>query len=230
MIDDILKTVTTKLDDGTYLFVADHPVGVKSRVQDMIQLLSGKSNEVLIVGILGMGGSGKTTIAKAIYNEINQNFDGKSFLANIREVWDQDNGQVYLQEQLLSGILKTRRMKLNNIELGKTIIKESLCQKRALVVLDDINNLDQLHSLCGSRDWFGQGSRIIITTQDKHLLNVLQVDNTYRLEEMEEGESLELFSWHAFKQATPAPDFVELSKRVVAYSRRLPLALEVLGS
>ncbi|XP_061376306.1 uncharacterized protein LOC133318335 [Gastrolobium bilobum] len=230
LIGDILKTVTTKLDDGTYLFVADHPVGVESRVQDMIQLLSGKLNEVLIVGILGMGGIGKTTIAKAIYNEINQNFEGKSFLANIREVWDQDNGQVCLQEQLLSGILKTRRMKLHNIELGKTIIKESLCQKRALVVLDDINNLDQLNALCGNREWFGQGSRLIITTRDEHLLNVLQVDNIYRMKEMEDSESLELFSWHAFKQAAPIADFIELSRRIVAYSGRLPLALEVLGS
>ncbi|XP_057451408.1 disease resistance protein RUN1-like isoform X2 [Lotus japonicus] len=230
MISDIVKTVTTRLDDNTYLFVADHPVGVESRVQDMVQLLSGKSNEVRIVGILGMGGSGKTTIAKAIYNEINQNFDGKTFLANIREVWDQDDGRVYLQEQLLSGILRTRRMKLHTIELGKTIIKEKLCHKRALVVLDDINNLDQVNALCGSREWFGQGSRLIITTRDEHLLKVLQVDHIYRTQEMDESESLELFSWHAFKQAAPNADFVGLSRMVVAYSGRLPLALEVLGS
>ncbi|KAK7273962.1 hypothetical protein RIF29_15030 [Crotalaria pallida] len=230
LIGDILTTVTTKLDDGAYLFVADHPVGVQSHVHAMTQLLSGSSNEVLIVGILGMGGSGKTTIAKAIYNEINKNFEGRSFLANIREIWGQDNGQVNLQEQLLSGVMKTRRVKLLNIELGKTIVKESLCSKRALVVLDDIHNLDQLNALCGSRDWFGRGSRIIITTRDEHLLNILQVDNIYRMKEMEENESLELFSWHAFKQATPTPDFVELSRRVVEYSGRLPLALEVLGS
>ncbi|XP_057431921.1 disease resistance protein RUN1-like isoform X2 [Lotus japonicus] len=230
MIGDILKTVTARLDDSAYLVVADHPVGVESRVQDMIQLLSGKSNEVRIVGILGMGGSGKTTIAKAIYNEINQNFEGKCFLPNIREAWDQHDGRVALQEQLLSGILRNRRMKLHSIELGKAIIKERLCHKRALVVLDDINSLDQLKALCGSREWFGQGSRLIITTRDEHLLKVLQVVHIYRTQEMDESESLELFSWHAFKQVAPPADFIELSRRVVAYSGRLPLALEVLGS
>ncbi|RDX69736.1 TMV resistance protein N, partial [Mucuna pruriens] len=47
---------------------------------------------------------------------------------------------------------------------------------------------------------------------------------------MKEGESIELFSWHAFKQASPREDFVELSRNVIRYSSGLPLALEVLGS
>jgi hypothetical protein len=50
------------------------------------------------------------------------------------------------------------------------------------------------------------------------------------MKEMNAGESVELFSWHAFKEATPREDFVEISKNVVEYCRGLPLALEVLGS
>ncbi|BAT97318.1 hypothetical protein VIGAN_09072200 [Vigna angularis var. angularis] len=47
---------------------------------------------------------------------------------------------------------------------------------------------------------------------------------------MNVDESIELFSWHAFKQASPKEDFIELSRNVVAYAGGLPLALEVLGS
>ncbi|RDY00842.1 Disease resistance protein RML1B, partial [Mucuna pruriens] len=141
LIGDIFKTVLTKLDNRTTYLLE-------------------------ITQNLGHGRNWKTTIARA-----NQNLGDKSFLANLRAVWDQDGDKVYLQEQLLSGVLKTRRMNLHNIELGRIIIRESLRQKRKLFVLDDINNLDQLNALCESR------SGLIFTTADEHLLNVLQEDN-----------------------------------------------------
>ncbi|KAK4270151.1 hypothetical protein QN277_023230 [Acacia crassicarpa] len=231
LIDDVVETISRKLDSED-LFVAPHPVGVKPRMQDIIKLLNNKSKEVIIVGIWGMGGIGKTTIAKAIFNKIGQTFEGKSFLSNVREVWKQDNGQLDLQKQILSSIFNERRVKLTSIEMGATIIKKMLCKKRVLVVLDDVDNEDQLKALCGSHGWFGQGSRIIITTRDEWLLKILDVEDhkIYNMKEMNDDESLELFSWHAFNQPFPEGDFLEFSKRIVSYSGGLPLAFEVLGS
>ncbi|CAL5186047.1 unnamed protein product [Lathyrus oleraceus] len=229
VIKDIVENVT-RLLDKTDLFIANNPVGVESRVQDMIQLLEqDQSNNVLLLGMWGMGGVGKTTIAKAIYNEIGRNFEGRSFLANIREVWEQNVGQVNLQEQLLFDICKEMTTKIQSIENGKIILKERLCHKRILIVLDDVNTLDQLNALCGSHKWFGSGSRVIITTRDRHILRGNRVDQVYEMKNMDEKESIELFSWHAFKQASPTEDFVGISKNVVEYSGGLPLALEVLG-
>ena len=62
-----------------------------------------------------------------------------------------------------------------------------------------------------------------------HILRGRRVDKVFRMKGMNEDESIELFSWHAFKQASPRVDFIELSRNVVAYSSGLPLALEVLG-
>ena len=178
----------------------------------------------------GMGGIGKTTIAKAIYNKIGHSFDGKSFVANIREVWEQNIRQVYLQEQILFDVCKETSTKIHNIEEGKNKLKDILCNKRVLLVLDDVNTLDQLNALCGSHQWFGSGSRIIITTRDMNILRGNRVDEVYPMKKMGESESIELFSWHAFKQASPRKDFAEISRNVVDYSGGLPLALEVLGS
>jgi len=229
-INHIVEKVTLLLDK-TDLFVADNPVGIESRVQDMIQLLNTQqSNDVLFLGIWGMGGVGKTTIAKAIYNKVGRNFEARCFLANIRETWEHTSGQVSLQEQLMFDIFKETTTKIQSIESGKITLKDRLFPKRVLLVLDDVNSLDQLNALCGSRKWFGSGSRIIITTRDKHLLKGRRVDKIYTMKEMDENEAIELFSWHAFKQASPRKDFAGISKKIVEYSGGLPLALEVLGS
>ncbi|ESW05973.1 hypothetical protein PHAVU_010G008700 [Phaseolus vulgaris] len=229
-VKNIVKNVTSLLDK-TELFVANNPVGVESRVQEMVQLLEQKqSNDVLLLGVWGMGGIGKTTIAKAIYNKIGRNFEARSFLADIREVWGQEAGHVCLQEQLLFDIHKENNTKIHNIESGKIILRERLRHKRILLILDDVNKLQQLNVLCGNREWFGSGSRIIITTRDVHLLRGKRVDQVFSMKGMDVDESIELFSWHAFKQASPKEDFIELSRNVVAYSGGLPLALEVLGS
>ncbi|PNY01589.1 disease resistance protein (TIR-NBS-LRR class), partial [Trifolium pratense] len=230
VIEDLVKNIT-RLLDKTDLFVANNPVGIESRVRDMIPLLDiQQSNDVLLLGMWGMGGIGKTTVAKAIYNEIGCNFECRSFLANIREVWDQNAGQVNLQEQLLFDICKEKTIKIQNIESGNIIVRDRLCNKKVLLVLDDVNTLDQLNTLCGSREWFGSGSRIIITTRDMHLLRGNRVDQVYKMKEMDGSESIELFSWHAFKKSSPKEDFLGISQNVVEYSGGLPLALEVLGS
>ncbi|KAK4270103.1 hypothetical protein QN277_023183 [Acacia crassicarpa] len=178
-----------------------------------------------------MGGIGKTTVAKAIYNTISHKFGARSFVANIRENSKHANDQVNLQRQLISDITKTQVFKIPDIDRGKKIIQERFPNIKSFVVLDDVDSVNQLNALCGSLQWFCPGSVIVITTRDMHLLNVLKADHKYRMREMNKIESLELLSWHAFKQAVPLnEDFRELSKNVVAYCGGLPLALEVLGS
>jgi hypothetical protein len=209
--------------------VALHPVGIEPRVKDITSLLRVGANDVRMLGIWGIGGVGKTTISKAIYNELFHSFEDKSYLPNIRETSKNFDGLVRLQEQLLSDILKTRKIKVNNVDRGITMIQKRLCGRRVLIILDDVDQLEQLNAIARSRDWFGPGSRIIITTRDENMLRMLQVDEVYTAKELSEKESLELFSWHAFRNDYPTKEHMKLSRSVVAYSGGLPLALEVLG-
>jgi len=217
---------------STDLFVADHPVGVESRVQEVIRLLNTQpSEETRVIGIWGMGGIGKTTIAKAVYNQIHHHFEANSFLLNARKVWQQHNGKVSLQQQLLSDIYKTTDIKkIDTVESGKMILQEMLPQKRVLLVLDDVDRRDQMDTLHGSLKWFSQGSIIIITTRHESVLTHLKAEQAYEMEPMNIYESLELFSWYAFKQPNPIEDFADISREVVTNSNGLPLALQVIGS
>ncbi|KAH1150560.1 hypothetical protein GLYMA_16G087100v4 [Glycine max] len=229
LVKKIVEDILTKLDYAL-LSITEFPIGLEPRVQEVIGVIENQSTKVCIIGIWGMGGSGKTTIAKAIYNQIHRRFMDKSFIENIREVCETDGrGHVHLQEQLLSDVLKTKE-KVRSIGMGTTMIDKRLSGKRTFIVLDDVNEFGQLKNLCGNRKWFGQGSVIIITTRDRRLLDQLKVDYVYDVDKMDENESLELFSWHAFNEAKPKEDFNELARNVVAYCGGLPLALEVLGS
>jgi hypothetical protein len=80
-----------------------HIESIHSRAQDVIQLLK-QSKSPLLIGIWGMIGIGKTTIAKAIYEQIGNFFEYRCFLNDISRVWKRNGGQVYVQEQLLSSI------------------------------------------------------------------------------------------------------------------------------
>jgi hypothetical protein len=179
-----------------------------------------------MVGILGVGGIGKTTIAKAIYNSIAYQFEGTCFLPDVRET-----SLVKLQSKLLSNILE-RTVKVDSVDEGVIVIKKRLCSIRVLLILDDVDQLVQLDKLAGNVDWFGLGSRIIITTRGKKVLfNHGVVDDLiYKVKELDWKEALELFCWNAFKEDKPTDDFLKLMEDAICYVGGLPLALELLGS
>ncbi|XP_059451117.1 uncharacterized protein LOC132181909 [Corylus avellana] len=78
--------------------------------------------------------------------------------------------------KLLYDILKTSKIRMNNVDKGISMIQERLRNRRVLVILEDVDQLEQLNAIARSRDWFGPRSRIIITTRDGQLLKALEVD------------------------------------------------------
>lgn len=87
----------------------------------------------------------------------------------------------------------------------------------------------QLDTLVGRYNWFGLGSRIIVTNRDNHLLKGL-VDYINEAKLINNDETLTLFSLLAFKEPYPHTNYVNLSKGFISYARGLPLVLIVLGS
>ncbi|KAL6182560.1 hypothetical protein ACLB2K_043979 [Fragaria x ananassa] len=231
-IDRIVEEISTQVKEPTYLDMPKCQVGLDSRVQDMLEILDVDRSVVRLVGIWGAGGIGKTTIAKALYNKIAHKFKDSCFLANVREASEPHGGLVNLQNIILSKIsVSGKELMATNVYEGSTLLRERLRHKRILLVLDDVNELDQLNKLAGTSDWFQCGSRVIITTRDKHLLIAHQVKPIYEVHELGDHEAHELFRSYAFKDNRNLDHNETLSvSSIVEYAKGLPLALEVLGS
>ncbi|KAF8019685.1 hypothetical protein BT93_G0392 [Corymbia citriodora subsp. variegata] len=233
LIRGIIEEVSSHLEQITPLHVADCPVGIDSRVQEVISLLQKKldDDDVLMIGLWRPGGIGKTTLAKAIYNAIERQFQGGNFLDRVRETSNKSDGLVDLQRKLLSRILSPKHPTVYTKDGGISLIRERLCRKKVLFVLDDVDQLDQLKALAGGGNWFGKGSRIFVTTRDRYLLTSSPCEScVYEVETLKSDEAVDLFVWHAFPNSIKVEIRRDLIDRALHYASGFPLALEVLGS
>ncbi|XP_042482188.1 disease resistance protein RPV1-like isoform X2 [Macadamia integrifolia] len=230
-VELVVKKVLSELVSSTHLAECKNRIDMDSRVNDLLSLLSIGSNDVQFVGICGFGGIGKTTIAKAVYNCILSTFNKHSFLSDVREQAMQYMGIVSLQKRLLKDIFKID-FDIGDFHGRKKLIEERVCKEKVFLVLDDVDSKEQICALAGGLNWFGQGSRVIITTRDEHILNMAKVnkDKIYRPLLLDHEDSLQLFSWHAFQSEQPPEEYMQLSRDVAIHSGGLPLTLEVFGS
>ncbi|PPR80869.1 hypothetical protein GOBAR_AA39841 [Gossypium barbadense] len=244
-IQDIVKEVQNKLHLIS-LYVPPYLVGIDPLVTQINQWLEQDgANKVGIATICGIGGIGKTTIAKVVYNQNIPRFEGYSFLADVRETSQDCNGLVRLQRQLISDILKGKSHKIYNIDNGINKIKEIVCCRRVLLVLDDVDELEKIRKLMGTQIPFHPGSKIIITSRNRCLLNAYFISQMFDLEastscgglskqfevkELASSESVQLFNWYAFGHNSVPESSMVFARSLVKHCGGLPLALQVFGS
>ena len=221
----IAQDISKKVEDMSDSTDLSGLVGLNSRIEKIKSLLCLELGDVRIVGIWGMGGIGKTTIASVIFHQISGDFQGKCFMKNVGEE-SSKMGVMHVRDEVISQVMG------ENIKIGTPTItpniKKRLQQRKVLIVLHDVD--DNSKSFAACLDLFSPGSRIIITTRDKRLLYKRGVQSVYEVKGLKHNSALELFCRKAFRQNNRSPDLLELSEEVAHYANGNPLALQVLGS
>ncbi|XP_018725597.2 disease resistance protein RPV1-like [Eucalyptus grandis] len=228
LVEIVVKKVMYELNGTSKLIVPKELVGIDDRVEEIMSLIDAQFNDTRIIGIYGMGGIGKTTLAKVLYNNLSIHFEHLSFMASIRET-SRRKGIEWLQKKLIYDILRIK-YDVSNVDEGIGIIKSRFKSKQVLILLDDMDDNTHLNALAGDNSWFRAGSIVIVTTRNKSILNKARVGYMYQLNELSLDQSLILFSRHAFQNDSPQSHYEFISHDIVSTTGGLPLALEVIGS
>ncbi|KAK2384645.1 disease resistance protein RPV1 [Trifolium repens] len=226
LVTEIVKDILKKLN---HYVSSDYEgmTGIDNHIENIQSLLLLESPTVRIIGIWGMGGIGKTTIANAIFEKLATQFSSRCIIPNVQQEIERV-GSKKVKQNYLSQLLG-EKIKIN--ESDDSSIVRRLKRTKVLLVFDDVKDFDQLIELIGTHSNFGQGSRIILTSRDKQVFLNANADEIYQVTEMDYQDSLQLFCLFAFKQNRPINEtYASLSEKVLDYAKGVPLALKVLGS
>ncbi|KAL7618268.1 hypothetical protein Lser_V15G03389 [Lactuca serriola] len=237
-IEEIVKDIYRRLHVPLLQGFQPLLIGMKSSINFITSWLKdGSLHMTDILTIYGIGGIGKTSLAKHVYGLYSHEFHTSSFIEDITRKCDgKFNGLLDLQEQLCNDISKTSSIKVHDVSIYTAKIENDLARKKVFLVLDDISTLVQLDALLGSKG-FHPGSKVIITTKDRWLTESCALFKTntkpkhveHFLGGLDETESQQLFCSHAFMGNYPKAGYEEVSDELVKYCQGHPLALEVLG-
>ncbi|KAH7404724.1 hypothetical protein KP509_15G040200 [Ceratopteris richardii] len=232
MVNKVVE-MFTKGDEKTNQAVIEFPVGLEERVdviKSRIHTDMQKSDTSLqCFGIWGMGGAGKTTIAKSIYNGMHIHFEKSCFCMNTRENFV-NKGVLHIQNEIVRDMLGKLNKGTEIDSEGKW--KAAIKGINALIVLDDVDSEQQLealyHPLCSS---LGPKSVVIMTSRDRRVLEFAQPKVIFQIEGFDKRKHSErLFYWHAFLKAEPPAHLLQVSSRIIDACQGLPLSLKVMGA
>ncbi|TYI62984.1 hypothetical protein E1A91_D10G287900v1 [Gossypium mustelinum] len=215
-IKDVVEYVLKKLNSNCRS-VSEELVGIDDQKKKLLVLI--EQAGIHVIGLWGMSGIGKTTLADAVYKEASPKFERSLFLQNISEKIKKQ-GSESLRNELLSKLLN------NTPSIGYPY-HERLNNKKVLLVLDDVSDPDQIDFM--GVKYFGRGSKIIVTSRDIQVLRNGGANHIHEVKKLNMNDSFQLFSTYAFQLLNLPVDFKYLSFKFVEYAQGNPLALKVLG-
>ncbi|ERM96739.1 disease resistance protein RPM1 [Amborella trichopoda] len=211
-------------------------VGIESDVEILVGWLLNGSSKLEAVSVVGMGGIGKTTLAKKVYNmeEIKMHFDCRSWVSV---------SQSFTLEALLTAIINGfYEDEKEAIPITVEAMDERqlhrylnlyLQEKRYLVVLDDVWSEDVWNGVRISLPNCEHGSRIVFTTRLRDVASLTQIEShVHNLQPLADEEAWTLFCNTAIRQndlKNFTQELEEVGKLIVNNCEGLPLAIVAIG-
>lgn len=227
LVDHIVQRVVKKIEKSA-IYEAKFSTGLEEKLREFEEtmLLNQQHHigEAKVVGIVGLGGVGKTTLAKALFNRYKCDYNSSCLQFDVKS-----NGLT--QSRLLKNLAHCD-IPIDSIDEGKEMLRHFLSGSHHLIILDDVDHVDQLHSVIAGPLVLNPHNLILITSRNKDILleSGIRESSIYALTGLDTEHSRELFCFHAFHQPYPVAGFEEVVDEFLAACRGLPLALKVIGA
>ncbi|EYU24354.1 hypothetical protein MIMGU_mgv1a019328mg [Erythranthe guttata] len=221
---DMQPTSTTSSSTPFITTGKNTMVGFDEQLLQLLDKLTGQRSNRQIIPIVGMGGIGKTTLAKNSYEHslIVHHFDIRTWVTI---------SQKYNVKQLLLQLLSMISSEINSEDdeqlLGQKLHK-ILWGRRYLIVIDDIWGIEAWDSLNLFFPENNNGSRIVATTRISNVATHFD-SSLFELSFLDEDKSWELFCKKTFGEAGCPLELEDVGKEIVQKCKGLPLSISVIG-
>ncbi|GLJ14369.1 hypothetical protein SUGI_0232160 [Cryptomeria japonica] len=201
-----------------------HPVGLDSKVEDMVGLLEDPKFQV--IAVVGMGGSGKTFLLQNVYKKIKSSFNRSIWLSisksySVKNLQNDIAFQIGLESKIVDVAVSE--------ETAAELIHGCLEGKRYLIVLDDLwtlsteDNLFDKLGLPAEKD-----SKVVVTTRNRKVAENSSA-GIYEMKNLSDEDSWNLFCFYAFpdcKENRAPSHLEEVGREIVKECGNLPLAIK----
>ncbi|XP_030549658.2 probable disease resistance RPP8-like protein 2 [Rhodamnia argentea] len=223
------KQVRALMPEPTYAYFEEDIVGREDSIKVLVEVLKDEKQH-RVVSIWGMGGLGKTTLAKKVFahDELKSNFDGFAWACVSKN---------FNKREILMGIFKMLIPEKREVvkDMSDQELFEALYQiqkeKRCIVFLDDIWTKQDWKDIRAAFPVMNTRSKVLITTRNKEVAECIDPHGfLYEPLCLSEEETWKLLMKRIFPKTEKITDNTKrLGEELLKKCGGLPLAVKVLG-
>ncbi|KAL1367035.1 putative disease resistance RPP13-like protein 1 [Arachis hypogaea] len=197
--------------------------------QALIKMLNDNNDHQLsVISIVGMGGVGKTALARWLYNNeaLMKEFDPKAWIC-VSENFDVVETTKNVIKEINSGDCS-----LDSFESLQKDLKKRLSEKKFFIVLDDVwsEDADMWNTFITPFQHGRKGSTVLVTTRKVNVGLTVQHYNSYTLKQLSDDYCWSIFADNAsFPESNESSELEGIGRKIVERCDGLPLAAETIG-